>query len=79
MVFDLLEFSRYKSLVTVEVKDTINGDIAEGETITFMYESPLASYPKNVSSSLWGDEHAIVGRDYVFFLKKLPKRTTSSI
>ena len=69
-VIDLYDFHRYKSLVTVEVKETINGDIAEGETITFVYESPLASYPKNVSSSLWGDESAIVGRDYVFFLKK---------
>ena len=73
-VFDLLEFSRYKSLVTVEVKETINGDIAEGETVTFLYEAPLASYPKNVSSSLWGDEYAIVGRDYVFFLKKTSEK-----
>ncbi len=73
-VFDLSEVYRYKSLVTVEVKETINGDIAEGETITFVYESPLASYPKNVSSSSWGDESAIVGRDYVFFLKKTSEK-----
>jgi hypothetical protein len=73
-VIDLSEVGRYKSLVTVEVKETINGDIAEGKTITFVYESPLASYPKNVSSSLWGDESAIVGRDYVFFLKKTSEK-----
>lgn len=73
-VIDLSEVYRYKSLVTVEVKETINGDIAEGETITFVYESPLASYPKNISSSSWGDESAIVGRDYVFFLKKTSEK-----
>ena len=73
-VIDLSEVGRYKSLVTVEVKETINGDIAEGETITFVYDSPLASYPKNISSSLWGDESAIVGRDYVFFLKKTSEK-----
>ena len=67
-------YRRYKSLVTVEVKETINGDIAEGETITFLYGSPLASYPKNISSSTWGDESAIVGRDYVFFLKKTSEK-----
>ena len=73
-VIDLYDFHRYKSLVTVEVKETINGDIAEGETITFLYGSPLASYPKNISSSLWGDESAIVGRDYVFFLRKTSEK-----
>ena len=73
-VIDLTEVGRYKSLVTVEVKETINGDIAEGETITFLYESPLASYPKNTWSSTWGDESAIVGRDYVFFLRKTSEK-----
>lgn len=65
-VIDLYEYHRYHSLVTVEVKDTINGDIAKGETVTFIIG--LTEY-RDVFGP-WRDAPCETGKDFVFFLKK---------
>ena len=65
--FDPFDYRHYYSLVTMEVKDTINGDIAEGETVTFIIS--LSSYMDHISA--WHDLPVEPGKDYVFFLKKM--------
>ena len=61
------DLSRYRSLVTVKIKDTINGNLSAGESVTFIFyvSSRNAEYTAGYSEIL-----PITGDEYVFYLKK---------
>ena len=63
----LCDLSRYRSLITVEVKDIINGDLAKGDTVTFVFE--VSSHNAEYTAG-YRDIKPEKNKDYVFYLSK---------